>query len=470
MTILPQTNIEKILTSLIKEEITIRNLISPLNTSYTIDNYTDLLTSVSDHLYQKIREELVNIIETIDEKFRELPGRSQRYYVKDKRPRTLITPVGIITFHRTIYQSRINKSTYAHVDEKLGLPKYDRYDPCVKAMIVETYAKLNSMIKVGELIGDRIYSPFSLKSKREHYRISRQTVFNIITKAGQLIFEPPPTSSQVDSLMIMADEKFIALQNSLKKKEMVKAVTIFESRKLVNKRINLLNKYVFFATGPFFWEEVHHLLGACYDLRKIKQIHLLGDGANWIKSAQAELKTSNTTTTFSLDKFHYRQALNRITSHPDIKSKLIEYIENQDKTNFNKLTKLILENEDLHLKQADVNINYLKKNWKALQNTLHHLKIPCSMEAAISHNLASQFTSVPKAYSQKNLKIYLNHRMHYLNNYDLRKLYLKSLNIKPHQEKIKILDKPINLSIFEKRTRYDKSATSNWVKGIIAKN
>ena len=167
MTILPQTNIEKILTSLIQEEVTIRNLISPLNTNFTINNYTDLITSVSDHLYHKIRGELVNIIETMDKRFRELPDRSQRYYVKDTRPRTLITPVGAITFKRTIYQSKVNKSTYVHVDEKLGLPKYDRYDPCVKAMVIETYAKINSMIKVGELIGDRIYNPFSLKAERE---------------------------------------------------------------------------------------------------------------------------------------------------------------------------------------------------------------------------------------------------------------------------------------------------------------
>lgn len=47
------------------------------------------------------------------------------------------------------------------------------------------------------------------------------------------------------------------------------------------------------------------------------------------------------------------------------------------------------------------------------------------MEAAISHNLTSQFTSVPKAYKKNNLSIYLNHRMNYLNYIDLR--YISTL-------------------------------------------
>ena len=309
MTILPQTLIENVL----KDEIFIQNLVSPLSTSFSIDNYTELITNVSDHLYHQIRQTIIELIEKMDQNFRQLPNRSQRYYVKDKRPRTLITPIGIITFNRTIYQSRIDGSTYAHVDERLGLPKYDRYDPCVKAMVVEAYSKLNSMIKVGELIGDRIYSPFCLKPDRENYRISRQTVFNIITKVGQLIFEPPPTTSQINSLFIMADEKYIPLQNSHKEKAMIKAITIYEGRKSIKKRVTLLNKTVFFTEEGAIWEDIHHFLDGRYDLEKIKAIHILGDGAKWIKSGLSELKSADTNTTFSLDEFHYRQAINRIT-------------------------------------------------------------------------------------------------------------------------------------------------------------
>lgn len=466
MTILPQTLIENVL----KDEIFIQNLVSPLSTSFSIDNYTELITSVSNHLYHQIRQTIIQLIEKMDQNFRQLPGRSQRYYVKDKRPRTLITPIGIITFNRTIYQSRIDGSTYAHVDERLGLPKYDRYDPCVKAMVVEAYSKLNSMIKVGELIGDRIYSPFCLKPDRENYRISRQTVFNIITKVGQLIFEPPPTTSQINSLFIMADEKYIPLQNSHKEKAMIKAITIYEGRKSIKKRVTLLNKTVFFTEEGAIWEDIHHFLDGRYDLEKIKAIHILGDGAKWIKSGLSELKSADTNTTFSLDEFHYRQAINRITSHPELRLILHNYIKNQDRKNFNKLTNRLLNDKDLHLKQADEQIKYLKGNWHAIQNTLNHLKIPCSMEAAISHNLASQFTSVPKAYSEKHLPIYLNHRMHYLNHYDIRKLYLEAIHIRPNHEGIKKLDPPLNLSIFDKRPRYDKSSTSNWIKGLIARN
>lgn len=46
--------------------------------------------------------------------------------------------------------------------KKLRLPKYDRYDPCIKSMLVSLYAEHNSMIKVGKIIGERIGNAYSL--------------------------------------------------------------------------------------------------------------------------------------------------------------------------------------------------------------------------------------------------------------------------------------------------------------------
>ena len=102
-------------------------------------------------------------------------------------------------------------------------------------------------------------------------------------------------------------------------------------------------------------------------------------------------------------------------------------------------------------------------------NSLNIVKIPCSMESAISHCIASQFTSVPKAYKKQNLLIYLNHRMHYLNNVDLRNLYIKSLDFTKENHQIKMTPS-LDFSMFEQRDRYDKSSSSNWVRGFIAKN
>ena len=175
------------------------------------------------------------------------------------------------------------------------------------------------MIKVGETIGDRIYCAFSLNSKREHFRISRQTVFNIIRKSCQLMFYPPKASTNPQSLIIMADEKYIPLQANDGKKQMVKATVIYESSLTKNKRTSLINKHIYLSTNNNFWEELLDIITNKYDYDSIKNIHVLGDGASWIKSALTDLKSSRNTIDFSLDKFHYRQAIHRITNNKALK-------------------------------------------------------------------------------------------------------------------------------------------------------
>ena len=140
--------------------------------------HTSFPSSRTDHPYANHMEDASNAfrslclrvlreeLQRMDEEFRQQPDRPHRYYVKVTRERTLITPFGMLTYQRTIYQNRSTKQCYCHVDRTLNLPKYDRYDPCVKAMVVEAGAQLNSMIKVGEIIGDRVYSTFSLRKDR----------------------------------------------------------------------------------------------------------------------------------------------------------------------------------------------------------------------------------------------------------------------------------------------------------------
>lgn len=469
MNILTQEAVKEEVERQLLKETTLKDLINPSNPSFSIDNYSSLITDTSNLIYQLIRDSIIVLLEKMDDNFRYSNDRINRYYVKVKRPRTLITPIGIITYSRTIYQSRIDSSIYIHIDERLGLPKYDRYDPLVKSMIVEYYANNNSMLKVGKLIGDRIYSPYSVDSNREHYCISRQTVFNTLRKTGEFIFTPKSVNYLVEELIIMADEKYIATQGNNRKKTMVKAATIFESMTTEGSRRKLINKHVYLHRGNNFWDNIQDIIHNKYQLSKIKKIHILGDGASWIKTGVSELRTSDTETTFSLDKFHYKQAINRITSNKEIKEKLINYIENDDMDNFRKLTKSIIKDKSLSLKSSKGNIRYIINNWQYILNMIYTIKIPCSMESAISHNLASNFTSVPKAYNTGNLKTYINHRRHYLNNYDLRQLYLESLKVSLIKNK-RDLDPKLDFSMFDSKPQYDKSSNSNWVKGFIARN
>jgi len=472
MPILAQFHTEIMVKKCFEAMLTVfRQTCAPMYGVYSIRNYTSLMESLSDAVralsLQLLREE----IEMIDRSFRNSPGRTLRYHVKATRKRTLVTPVGILTFTRTIYQDTATRRCYCHVDQILGLPKYDRYDPCVKAMIVEAGASINSMIKVGEFIGDRIFSAFSLAKTRRAFRISRQTVHNVMKRAKQCRVSPEPAETPAQ-LYLMADEKFIPLQfrpssATNPAKQMVKMISVFEGIDTSKSRHVLLNKRSLAISEGYCWEMVHDFLNARYDLDKVEHLHILGDGASWILGGVNALKTDKTKTDFSLDLFHAMQAVNRITRDEALKQILRSYLQHDARTDFFTVTALLKETHSERREKIEVNEIYLSNHWDAVQNTLRTIRMGCSMEGEIAHALASQFSSVAKAYSSKNLPTYVNYRLNAINGLDVRALYLEALDRK---EKDIVEFKPsYDFSIFDLHpTIYEKSSHSRWLKGFIA--
>ena len=113
---------------------------------------------------------------------------------------------------------------------------------------------------------------------------------------------------------------------------------------------------------------------------------------------------------------------------------------------------------------------YILNNWTAIQNSHFNVSIGCSMESAISHCLASAFTSVPKGYGKSNLSKYVNNREHLVNNIDLSKFYIQSLDYKEENKTIIIKDS-LDFSIFEHNTQgQGKASTSNYIKGFIIRH
>jgi hypothetical protein len=448
-----------------------RQTSAPMYGVYSIRNYTSLMESLSDAIralsLQLLREE----IETLDRGFLSSPNRTRRYHVKTTRERTLITPVGVLTFTRTIYQNTATHKCYCHVDRILGLPKYDRYDPCVKAMIVEAGASINSMIKVGEFVGDRIFSAFSLAKTRKAFRISRQTVHNVMKRAKQCIVYPAQIQTP-PQLYLMADEKFIPLQShpaqkSRPAKQMVKMISVFEGIDASKSRHQLLNKVSIAVSEGYCWEIVHDFLNARYDLDKVEQLHILGDGAAWILSGVNALKTDKTKTDFSLDLFHAMQAVNRITRDEALTKILRSYIHHDARSDFFTAVALLKETNPERHDQIEAQESYLYNHWMALQNTVRKTRMGCSMEGEIAHTLASQFSSVAKAYSSKNLPTYVNYRLNAINGLDVRNLYIEALD-SPEKDIVEF--KPsYDFSIFDLHsTIYEKSSHSRWLKGFIA--
>ncbi len=225
MSILTKNNLSVLMNYIISKTTTnLKSIFGPQCEFKGIHDYVHLVESISELTFETARTLFEHSVEEMDSAFRYSQHRIHQFYVKCKRIRTLITPFGRVNINRTICLDRITGKSYCYVDEKLGLPKYDRYDPCIKAMLVSLYADYNSMIKVGKIIGDRIGNAFS-SDTNQSFRISRQTVFNSIRKTAILealiIHKETPSE-----LYIMADEKYVHLNTG--KNRMIKAAVIFE--------------------------------------------------------------------------------------------------------------------------------------------------------------------------------------------------------------------------------------------------
>jgi len=459
----------------------IENLITPLYHSPGPKEYVKLTELLGEDTRKICLNILKELMEEMDNEFRYLPGRTESYYVKQKRERTLITLFGDLTYKRTEYIDKSTGNPFCYVDWKLGIDKRERYDKCIQTLIIETYTDQNSMIKVGKIIGDRISGTFNTNPNRDT-AISRQTIYNILHRYKIIKASITPQKETPETLYVMADEKYIHLQREKKEgakknSQMVKAAVIFEGKEACKRkdgsdtqRYKLINKTLVSDCENPFWEKVADVLHQKYNTDKIKTIYLMGDGASWIHSGVHELRDHETKVKFVIDSFHYQRAINGITQNKDYRKYLRDYCCRNMKDDFIKLVDIIKENSPEKAEKIDTNLTYILKYWGSHKMMINEVKIGCAMEQSISHVLSSSFTSVPKAYSKKNIPLYLNNRIIHQNGYDLRNIIVKtmSLSFSGKTSNISIPDQKFDFSIFEKKT-YDIPEIKSINKNVITK-
>lgn len=438
--------------------------VEPQYQTFTISNYTDLVETTARITHEIGRSLIVKSLEDIDLTFRNSDLRKRDYVIKVKRSRTIVTVFGTLTFIRTIYQNKSTGKCFTYVDRKMGLPKYDKFDPTVKALIVEQFCSQNSMIKIGQIVGKHISEAFSQSDTRHENLISRQTVFNIISKSSRFQEEVVQTNRTPEILYIMADEKYVPIRTGQpgRHSQMVKHCVLFEGVDTTGKRNKLINKRNVASTGGSLWSNVYDIVSNLYDIEKIKQICIMGDGASWIKAGVREFDSNQAI--FVLDKFHYKQAIEHISKDPLHQQLLISYSLHGTKKDFKLLIQSILETPENRLREKVITDkqNYILNQWKAIRDAYNVIKIGCSMEAAISHNLAAIFTNRPKAYKSKNLEHYVTLRMMALNGVDIQKSYLSTFHLDSTNEKILLKENTYDLSILDLTPPSEHSA-SRWI-------
>ena len=434
-------------------------LVAPMVSNQSVTFYSEFVSGVSVGLQMCGAGILRKTFERMDAEFRSSPGRTERYYVKNTRNRTIITLFGEVTYRRTEYIDRTTGAPFVYVDEEIGLFRRQRYDSTIAALAYDAYSHHTSMIEVGKQIGDRI-AGFRLDPDRGKYAISRQQIFNMINRFSSIKTAPPQAEETPETLFIMADEKYIHLQQEMEEwraglfkegysikdiaqmekekhfSEMVKLAVVFTGReKLLNKSGEPLKRPRWKLTGTRylafphetkdFWPRVFDEISSIYDMDKVKRIYILGDGAEWIRGGVNEMTSENCKVKFALDRYHLSKKINTITKESVYRKLLTDYVRNGDRTSFLTTVDSLYSEKEMsdNTKSA---VDYILKHMDAAVVMNNEVKIGCGMEQAICHVLATPFTCIPKAYVSEHLHTYVQARIFYKNGQDPVRIYLCS--------------------------------------------
>lgn len=442
-------NYNNLINNLIKEyfSIKIEKVIKNFN-AYSINNYIDLLSSLDTSMNDFICTSLKYILEEIDRCYCHSLERKRKYHIKYKTKRTILTIFGEITYYRYFYKSKLNGSCFCYVDRFLGLKKYDYFDPYIKAEVLD-FVSENNYSKTANHINSLIANRINTSDKTSF--MSRQTVRNIILNS---LFSKPKIKhlKSVESLYIIADEKWIPTQNNNRKKVMQKSIVIFDGFIKHGKRKKLNNKMTFSGRSESFVYEAIDYIEKAYDTSKIKYIFMLGDGASWIKNLKYYFNYNpNTIIIQGLDKFHFKQCLWKILPDKDVYNTLNEYIISNNFEDFDRLTDEISDLYPTRKDKIDEYKSYIYNNWNNILN-LYKYDLSCPMESQISHTFAEYFTSRPKAYNKNTINKLIKLRLLKKNNYNIKYLYLNNIN---SNEEIDLNKNTIDFSIFDTKEYFE---------------
>jgi hypothetical protein len=416
----------------------------------SINNYMDIMTFFDSAFSKLIKEAIIKTFELIDKSYKDSFERKQKYHIKAYSKRSLFTIFGKITFSRTYYSSISDNSTFCYLDRFLGLPKYDFFDPYIKAIILENAAK-SSYSKISDIIYNSAGIRVFFANDKPELKISRQTIRNIILRSKSLKSTTKYLGSH-STIYVMADEKYVHTQNNENKDIQVKAATIFtDYSDMPGHRRSLVNKHYITSTksSSDIWNKVVDYIYTATDIDAIEDIIIMGDGANWIKAGQYHLKlNSDASTTVVLDHFHLKQAIKHISSDKDYRASALHFLKYNDINGLKKLEEHLIELEPHREEILIKKFKYLYNNWGSIQNLFNNPNYKCSMESHISHVIADLFTSRPKGYSPTMLNKLLELRLLYKNSHNIKELFLSSLDSKPKNTTSNKSDK-VSFKIFE---------------------
>lgn len=425
-------NIIQLIVEKVKGEIE-KNVEKILKGSLNLDETVDSVGELVNDLGLNILKE---IIEKTNQEVKKSSDRKSSYHIhKSNVERSLITRFGELNFTREYYKNISNKTYVYILDKILGIEKYERIEANLKGEILD------------KVVDFSYQTSAKLSSKPP---ITKETVKNIIRENGKIdnLELEIQDKKIVETIYIEADEDHIALQNG--KNEEVKLIYVYDEKEEINGRIELKNKRYF--TGKVdteeLWTDVATYIDQAYDMDKVEDIYLAGDGASWIKTGLGIIKGSK----YVLDHYHLSKYVKILTAHLEnlenpiyITKPLWEYMRKNQQEYLKELIDIaiemtLVESKRNQMKKAK---RYILNNWIGIVNLFREKKYSCSAEGHISHILSSRLSSRPMGWSSIGADEISRMRVYKANGGSIKEYYREARKSRKEEERIELLDMKI---------------------------
>jgi hypothetical protein len=322
-----------------------------------------------------------------------LKERKSQFESLEKDNRKIVTIFGEIDFKRRYYIDKLTNERVYLLDEYFKIAPKERLLENVETRLIEEAIETNYE-KAGKVAAYKT-------------EISKQTIMNKISELKINIEEDKiKTKKVVDNIYCIADEDHVHLQKG--GIEEPRLIVVYDSVIKNGRRIKLCNKKHFGGvyTGRIddLWEEVLTYIDNTYEIDKIKNIYILGDGASWIKTGLEWLPKSINV----LDKFHLMKAVNGIVGkeNKENKAEKAEYKKRIYRSfyalNFEETKEIAYEILAEEMEETVRNrkvklLNYILNNKQGITNLYKHQKElhGCSAEGHISHLYSARLSSRP---------------------------------------------------------------------------
>ena len=249
-------------------------------------------------------------LERLDDRLLQERDR-QRFKVVGFRERMLVTTLGEVRFRRRLYRDCETQTSVFLLDRTLGFPSRKRISPSLERMSLDFATRMS----FGDA-ADSIAHLFPSVSKMAVWKCLQESG-DLACRLGELqrrsVYEDgevPRGTRRSEVLYIEADGVSVRQRSfgGRRRRRELKLGVIYEGKEEISPgRRTLVGRQTVagLLDCESFWERVGVRSGSTWDMAKVREVHIGGDGADWVKEGVSAFPGAE----YHLDPFHLRRAL-----------------------------------------------------------------------------------------------------------------------------------------------------------------